>query len=116
MPKNTLFIIVFVVIILTGVATLIFNRSQLTSVSKSEIDAAINKAKFLYSEEKIRGRGFINGPCLSDALLPGWVVDIAHSPRLAIDDLPENQCPSYIEGKAQHFVELNTEGDLIRAR
>ena len=48
--------------------------------------------------------------------MPGWVVDIAHSPRLSIDDLPENQCPAYLQGSAQHFVELDPKGNLIRAK
>lgn len=116
MPKTLLFIIVLVVIILTGTATLLFNRSEQNSTPKSEIDSAVNQAKYLYSQEKIRGRDFANGPCLSNALLPGWVVDIVHNPRLAVDELPENQCPAYIEGKARHFVELDTEGNLVRAR
>lgn len=116
MPKILLFTIALVVIILTGFATLFLNRGEQKAIPKSEIDTAVNQAKFLYSQRKEMGEDFSNGPCLSNALMPGWVVDIAHSPRLSADDLPENQCPSYIEGKAQHFVELDLDGNLIRAR
>lgn len=116
MPKTLLFATVLIVIIFTGVVTILFNPGERNAISKNEIDTAINQARHLYSQEKIRGRDFSSGPCLSDALLPGWVVDIVHNPRLAIDDLPENQCSAYIEGKLKHFVELDTEGNLIRAR
>ena len=116
MPKSTLLIIVFTVIILTAIATVFLNSGRPGVVSKNEIDTAINQAKHLYRQEKASGKELSNGPCLSDALMPGWVVDIAHSPRLPIDDLPENQCPAYREGKAKHFVELDPDGNLIRAR
>ncbi len=57
------------------------------------------------------------GPCIAEQLpgLDGWVVDIAHDPRLAVDDDPRNQCRRYREGDAHHFVELTTGGQLIRA-
>ncbi|MBI5061163.1 MAG: hypothetical protein HZB67_02515 [Candidatus Aenigmarchaeota archaeon] len=54
-----------------------------------------------------------NGPCLSNAIADGWVCDVAHSPRTAVDDRPENQCSAF--GKtAQHFVEVDTDCNFIR--
>lgn len=52
-----------------------------------------------------------SGPCLSNE---GDVVcDVAHEPRMAVDDLPENQCPAF--GKtASHFVEVDENCNLIR--
>jgi hypothetical protein len=44
------------------------------------------------------------------------VADIAHDPRQAIDDAPENQCQRYRSGEAHHFVELAPDGQLIRAQ
>ncbi|MDP3948208.1 MAG: hypothetical protein Q8P87_00690 [bacterium] len=116
MPKLTLLIISLIVIILTGLATVFLNSGGQKSTPKSEIDTAVNQAAHLYRQEKERGRDLSSGPCLSDDLLPGWVVDIAHSPRLSVDDLPGNQCPAYREGRAKHFVELDQDGNLIRAR
>lgn len=116
MPKLTLLIIVLAVIILTGLTTVFLNSGGPKPTPKNEIDTAINQARHVYSQRKEMGENLSSGPCLSDALMPGWVVDIAHSPRLSIDDLPENQCPAYREGRVQHFVELDTEGNLIRAR
>lgn len=115
MPKTLLLSISLTVITLTALATLFLNSVSQKSTSKSEIDTAINQAKFLYRQRKEQGQDFSNGPCLSDALMPSWVVDIAHNPRQSIDDYPENQCPAYLEGRADHFVELDLEGNLIRA-
>jgi len=58
-----------------------------------------------------------NGPCLSNSLpdAPDWVCDIAHMPREPLDNLPENQCNAFREGKAHHFVELDETCNLIRA-
>lgn len=43
-----------------------------------------------------------------------WVCDIAHSPRAAEDNLPENQCAAFRNGTAKHFIELTPECKLIR--
>lgn len=57
------------------------------------------------------------GPCLLDPInvQPDWVCDIAHSPRLPIDNLPENQCQFYRNGQSKHFIELSPECRLLRA-
>lgn len=116
MPKILLFSIALTVVILTGIFTLIFNATQQKTTPKNEIDTAVNQARFLYSQRKSEREDFQRGPCLSNALMPGWVVDIAHSPRIPLDDLPQNQCPAFLEGRANHFVELDPEGNLIRAK
>lgn len=116
MPKILLLMLALTVIVLTGILTVIFNAGPTESTPKSEIDTAVNQARYLYRQKKEMGDDFSNGSCLSNALMPNWVVDIAHSPRLPIDDLPENQCPAYLEGRAKHFVELDTDGNLIRAK
>ncbi len=115
MPKNLLLLLALTVIFLTGYLTLILNASSSQSVRKSEVETAINQANHLFSLKKQSGEDLSKGPCLSDALMPGWVVDIVHSPRQPIDDLEENQCPSFKQRKNQHFVELDTEGNLIKA-
>lgn len=116
MSKNLLFGSALTVILITASLTLVVNSGDRESPPKSEVDAVVNQAKFLYQQEKARSRDFSSGPCLSNALMPGWVLDIAHNPRLPTDDLPENQCSAYREGGAEHFVELDPEGNLIRAK
>lgn len=110
-------------IVLTGIlvaAYLIYTQSPKPSSGYRpgiypEADKAVNQAQYIF-KIKEEGEDFQNGPCLSNDLLPNWVADIAHVPRLAIDDLPENQCSAYLEGRAKHFVELSTEGQLIRIK
>lgn len=77
-------------------------------------DIAVSKAKEIFQLKKAQGTDMSNGPCLENDLMPDWVVDVAHDPRLAIDDKPENQCSPFREGKAHHFVELDTEGQVIK--
>lgn len=115
MSKKSLFLLVLVTIVLTAYLTLVTNNGS-SKLTRAEIETATNQAKHLYKQEKDKDRDFSDGPCLSNALMPSWVVDIAHNPRQPIDDLPQNQCPGFREGQAQHFVELDPEGNLIRAK
>lgn len=62
-----------------------------------------------------QGQDLSDGPCLDEDLIEDWVCDIAHSPRQAVDDLPENQCPSFgVENR--HFVELDENCVFIQAQ
>lgn len=116
MSKQLLVPLVLVILILTAYLTLAVNGAFVKKTSKADIDIAVNQAKHLYNQRKSEGGDFSQGPCLSEALLPGWVVDIAHNPRQSVDDLPQNQCESFREGRAKHFVELDPSGNLIRAQ
>lgn len=80
----------------------------------SDYDKAICQAQVLYEEQARLGSDFSSGPCLTNDLFPGWVADIVHNPRQPVDDLPANQCQAFIEGRANHFVELDTMGKVIR--
>ena len=64
------------------------------------------------------GMDLSNGPCLSDNndawIYEDWVCDVAHKPRLIVDNLPENQCQDFRQGKAHHFVEVNEKCEIIR--
>lgn len=115
MPKTYLFLLMLTVVILTAFFTLVINARE-SKPSRSEQETAINQAKLLYNYTRQRGQDLSDGPCLSNALMPNWVLDIVHSPRLPVDDLPQNQCAAYIEGSARHFVELDVEGDFIRIK
>lgn len=113
LPKSLLVALALTAVILTALVTYILNFG---GVTKNDIDIAVNQAKYFYQMKRSQGEDLSNGPCISNALMPDWVADIAHSPRQAIDDLRENQCPAYFEGRARHFVELDLEGNLIKAR
>ena len=89
---------------------------QVTPVSQGlQIeDEILKNALNLYAQQKQAGIDLTNGPCLGKAT-NDWVVDIAHNPRQEIDDKPQNQCAEFREGQARHFIELDLDGNLIRA-
>ncbi len=105
---TTFLVILF--IFLLGV--FLFLKKTPSSESSDE-NKALNLAKKLYDQQKATGTNFSDGPCLSNSLMPDWVADIAHDPRQPIDDVPANQCSAYRIEKAHHFVELDTQGNLI---
>lgn len=80
----------------------------------TEDDLAVQEAKQVYAREKQMGTDFSNGPCLTNDLMQDWVADTVHSPRIEVDDQPQNQCRAYLEGRAHHFVELDIDGNLVR--
>jgi hypothetical protein len=84
--------------------------------SPSDRDRAVDQAQAAYRQVATRP-DLGSGPCISESLpgLPDWVADIAHDPRLPVDDEQANQCQRYRGGEAQHFVELSPQGELIRA-
>jgi len=85
--------------------------------SKSnEKEIAIQKCIEECKKAMISGRDLSNGPCLLNPIpnLKDWVCDVAHNPRQPVDNLPENQCSSFREGKANHFVEVDIACNLIR--
>ncbi len=79
-------------------------------------DQAIAAAVNLYKKRVAEGMVVTDGPCLTNDLMLGWVVDLVHSPRSKIDDLPQNQCQAYLEGRAIHFVELDLNGNFVRVK
>jgi hypothetical protein len=84
-------------------------------IDEAEEQAAIAAAKAAYTAARVEGRDLSNGPCLGE-VIPNWVADIAHDPRQDRDDDPANQCPEFRSGEADHFVELDPEGNVIRTR
>jgi hypothetical protein len=77
-------------------------------------DETVARAQAAYHRAEEAGVDFTNGPCLG-VIEPGWVADVAHDPRQPVDDEPENQCEAYRNGEADHYVELDPDGELIRS-
>lgn len=125
MSRSLVFIISLAIISITALVTFAYNTqlggaldqttaSQYKPGKYPDTDIAINQAKQIYLSRKQLNEDLSLGPCLTNALRPGWVLDLVHNPRDPLDDLPENQCSAYLEGQAQHFVELDLEGNLVR--
>jgi hypothetical protein len=94
---------------LTGIGTVEVKLEQ-------DKKLAADRAKELWRARYLEGEDLSQGPCLSNDLIPGWVGDIAHSPRVSADDQPQNQCSAFVTGQAQHFVELDPMGNVIRSQ
>lgn len=125
-------LLVFLFIIFKGIIIWYNKRQHIKTLSpfplsgtfEKEKEIAIQNAKIMFERQKNQIKDISRGPCLGEITgsngaeidMPDWVVDIAHSPRQAIDNKPENQCEAYREGKAQHFVELDENGNLIKAQ
>lgn len=126
MNKNTRLLLLVTSVIV--VVSLAITWSDLTNIFigqtkgpykpgvSATFDRAVTQAQALYEQKKKIGTDFSSGPCLTNDLMPGWVVDIVHDPRITNDDLPANQCPAFVEGRSKHFVELDINGNIIRVR
>ena len=118
--------IVISLVLLLGLVFISLCAQPTQDIKQQAINACKNKCNdFITSEGPLpliwRGtfQEYLNtGPCIGDPLLnfTDWVCDAAHSPRQPVDDLAENQCSAYREGRAKHFVEVDTNCNLIQAR
>lgn len=118
MDKRLLFWLVFAVIIATSLCVVLLQRNPkyvYKQGTSTEVDTAVGAATKLFKEQT-SSLDLQNGPCLTNDLIPNWVADIVHNPRTAADDLSENQCQAYIEGRAKHFVELDQQGIIVRIK
>lgn len=115
MKNNNLpyFITTVVVIVMLWAAYFFTARhKQNTAVPQNADIASLAKQK--YEEAKAKGVDMQNGPCLG-IIKDDWVLDIAHNPRLPVDNEAQNQCPDYLSGKAHHFIEMDPEGNVIKS-
>jgi hypothetical protein len=81
---------------------------------KAVKDIAIAQTQTLCRQKLAAGEDLSMSPCLG-VVAPDWVGDVAHNPRSEIDNLPENQCSDFREGKAHHFVEVDPNCNFIKA-
>lgn len=116
MPRNlTLFLGVLVFILVVSFISInVGKKPGYKTGASPTYDGVVSSSLNLYKKRAVEGTDFSSGPCLTNDLMPGWVVDVVHSPREKIDDLPQNQCQAYLEGRATHFVELDPSGNLVR--
>ena len=119
-----LFLVVCAILILGGcqvrkdINATVDATTGLNAISQgqaAERDLAIAQAKIIFQQKTALGEDLSAGPCLAENLLADWVADIAHNPRVDTDNQPANQCQNFRSGKARHFVELDPQGNLLRA-
>jgi len=99
-------------ILFMALAVFVSGCTQNTGVNSEQVRAQTACVLFCKLSAE-QGNDLSKGPCLKDDLQPDWVCDVVHSPRIDVDDLPENQCPSF--GKtANHFVEVDEYCDVVQ--
>ena len=81
-----------------------------------EMSGAMNACLSECQKQMLSNANLSSGPCLLNPIpdYPGWVCDVAHSPREQQDNLPRNQCSSFLNGTSHHFVEASPDCALIR--
>ncbi len=105
--------IIFCLLVLTLVLAGCISSDQVSQPHNKQVNDVVQKCVQVCQEEKERGADLSDGPCLSNAIAPGWVCDVAHWPREAVDNDPKNQCSEY--GKsAWAFVEVDPDCKPIR--
>jgi len=72
---------------------------------------AVTCAGNLYQQAKNSGINF-SSQCLGTCSI--YSIDIVHVPRTSEDNLIENQCSDFREGKTSKFIELDKEGEIVR--
>lgn len=77
----------------------------------AEQQEAIECALSLYKQKKNSGMNFLS-QCLGAC--KNYAVDIVHVPRNNEDNLVENQCSDYRQGKVHKFIELDKLGEIVR--
>lgn len=84
------------------------NPSSIPDFVKEQQDA-VNCAISLYDGNKNKN---LSSECLGTC--GDFAVDIVHVPRNSDDDLVENQCGNYRDGKVQNFIEIDKYGNIVR--
>lgn len=86
------------------------NPSQTPDYVKEQ-QQVVTGALQLYYQKKSTGMQF-SSQCLG--IIGDYAVDIVHVPRNNEDDLDENQCGDFRNGKVSHFIELDKDGNIFR--
>jgi len=97
-------ILLIFILFITGCGKAEYNTSSEVKNENTLTDICIQACKDALSQ----GKNLDNGPCLLNPIKdnPKWVCDIAHNPRTSIDNIQENQCSSFREGKVNRFIEV----------
>lgn len=107
-------ILLIVIIFVTGCTQQSPATQAPAKVTQSLSDICIQACKDVLTANK----NLDAGPCLLDPFEADttWVCDVAHNPRLPIDNLPKNQCKSFRNGTAQHFIEVTPDCKIIKTQ
>ena len=107
-----------IIVVVVSIGGIFYMTFMIKQPYVTDEDKAVYTCVFLCKAAGNEGQRLDKGPCLSSGLeaweVEDWVCDVAHKPRDAVDNLPENQCPEY-GVTANHFVEVDPDCAFIRA-
>ena len=109
MRKIILVVAVIIIIILLAGAWFL---GLFKDTNKDGVNEFIVCAQNLYDAFS-RREVEIDSQCLGTC--GNYAVDIVHVPRNATDNLVENQCEAYRNGQVSGFIELDKDGNVVRA-
>ncbi len=98
----------------------VFKKSFSSEKFESNVSVIINDCISYCEYLKSQDFDLSKGPCIMDPYKykgkynNDWVCDIAHNPRISIDNLAENQCSSFRKRESKHFIELTPDCKFIR--
>lgn len=81
-----------------------------TEVSRQQ--TAIIEALNMFGKEKESGR-VLSSQCIGTTT-NSYAVDLVHSPRSQEDNLLENQCKDFYEGRVSKYIEVDLNGKIAR--
>ena len=119
-PPCVIGAVVFAIIAIMGIVLVLRSgdSSEVPSaevITQESLDAIVQYGQVVLTERRNAGDDLSAGPCLDNSeKFDGWVIDIAHDPRVEADDNPDNQCSAYRRGLAKNFIELSEMGDIIQ--
>jgi hypothetical protein len=120
MNRTILLLLTLIVITGSALGTYIVNHQKTTQFNaKTATDDQLKAVKMAQEQYVIKAKAGLDtrsGPCLDENLMPDWVADLVHNPRVRSDDQPENECQNFLNGKAKHFVELDLDGNVVRVQ
>ena len=113
MNVKLLIVVTAIIVLIILLLPIAFYYKSQTNEKELAVEKCINACR----QAMVAGKDLSNGPCLLNPIpeLRDWVCDVAHEPRQDVDNLPENQCSSFREGRANHFVEVTPACNFIRA-
>lgn len=99
-----------------GLAALGVGAARCGPSEQEQQARAIAAARETHEQELEAGRDLSSLPCIADPLPEpndDWVVVIVEQPRTEED--AASRCSAYASGEAEHFVEMDEFGHLVRA-
>lgn len=109
--KTPVFIVTVIVLIVLIAFVFYFGDMRSFRESLDEHEEAVACAYALHAGI-VRAAVVLDSQCLG--ICGAYAVDLVHVPRSASDDLPENQCREYREGKVAGLIELDATGTIVQ--